>query len=97
MESYLALLRALLCRKGMERMRADAQVALRGTGRRQPVACDRVCLRGVSYLLHGEMPTAPTRSWPAPSRSPPILAARAAAAAALAQRAFVAMRPYDVG
>jgi LuxR family maltose regulon positive regulatory protein len=72
-EDLMALLRAGLCRDGVERMRADARLAQDrlepGTRRRdQPWTW-----RGPPTCWPAR-PTAPTRSWPARSRSPPTIA-----------------------
>jgi len=90
MASYLALLRALLCRDGMDRMRADAQAAVAGLGAGSPWRATALLLEGIAYLLAGEV-----------DRADPILAhavdvatdagATPAAATALAQRAIVAL------
>ena len=68
-QSYLALLRALLCRDGVDRMRADTQAALAElspTSQWRPTA---QLLEGICYLLAGEADR-PARSWPRPPRSP---------------------------
>jgi LuxR family maltose regulon positive regulatory protein len=94
MQSYLALLAALLCRDGVARMRADARVARRQLGPGSPWRATAVLLEGVSYLLDGEVDLAD-----------PILAyalelateagATPAASTALAERALVAMHRND--
>jgi LuxR family transcriptional regulator, maltose regulon positive regulatory protein len=94
MQSYLALLEALLCRDGVARMRADARVARQQLGPDSPWRATAVLLEGISYLLDGEVDLAD-----------PILAhavevatqagATPAAATALAERALVAMHRDD--
>jgi LuxR family maltose regulon positive regulatory protein len=94
MQSYLALLDALLCRNGVARMRADAQLARQQLGPDSPWRATAVLLEGISYLLDGEIDLAD-----------PILAhavelateagATPAASTALAERALVAMHRHD--
>ncbi len=89
-ESWVALLRALLCRDGVERMRGDAQTAVAGLDPGSPWRATAILLEGIGYLLDGQA-----------DRADPILAhaaevaaeARAmpAASAALAERSIVAM------
>ncbi len=89
-ESWVALLRALLCRDGVERMRADAQAAVAGLSPGSPWRATALLLEGIAYLLDGQA-----------DRADPILAhtvevaidvgAMPAASAALAQRCIVAM------
>src|SRR5215204_3099154 len=93
-QSYLALLRALLCRDGVDRMRADTQAALdelSPTSQWRPTA---QVLEGIGYLVAGQA-----------NRADPILAqavevateadARPAAAIGLAERSLVAMHHED--
>ena len=93
-QSYLALLRALLCRDGVDRMRADTQAALdelSPTSQWRPTA---QVLEGICYLLAGQA-----------DRADPILAQAAevateadalpAAAIGLAERSLVAMHHED--
>jgi LuxR family transcriptional regulator, maltose regulon positive regulatory protein len=93
-QSYLALLRALLCRDGVDRMRADTQAALAElspTSQWRPTA---QLLEGICYLLAGEA-----------DRAGPILAQAAevaieagalpAAAIALAERSLLAIQGQD--
>jgi LuxR family transcriptional regulator, maltose regulon positive regulatory protein len=63
MESYLAYLRALLCRDGVEAMRRDAAVAWEGLSPLSPYRATMLHTEGLSYLLEGE-----------PDRADPILA-----------------------
>jgi len=89
-ESWVALLRALLCRDGIERMRADAQTAVAGLDPGSPWRATAILLEGIGYLLDGQ-----------PDRADPVLAnaaevaaeagAMPAASAALAERCIVAM------
>ncbi|HJW60853.1 MAG TPA: LuxR family transcriptional regulator, partial [Actinomycetota bacterium] len=93
-QSYRALLRALLCRDGLDRMRADTQAALADLGPGSQWRPTAQLLDGICYVLAGE-----------PDRADPILAnaaevateARAlpAAAIALAERSLVAMHQQD--
>jgi LuxR family maltose regulon positive regulatory protein len=93
-QSYLALLRALLCRHGLDRMRADTRAALdelSPASQWQPTA---QLLEGIGYLLAGQA-----------DQADPILAHAAqaatdagalpAAATALAERSLVAMHHQD--
>jgi LuxR family maltose regulon positive regulatory protein len=90
MESYLAMLRGLLCRNGLARMRADAQVAVAGLSPPSPWRTTALLLDGVANLLDGR-----------PDQADPILAHAVelggrtgilpAASSALAERAIVAM------
>jgi LuxR family transcriptional regulator, maltose regulon positive regulatory protein len=90
MESYLAMLRGLLCRNGVGRMRADAQVALAGLSPASQWRTTALLLEGVAALLDGH-----------PDQADPILAHAvelgtrtgilAGTATALAERAIVAM------
>ena len=93
-QSYLALLRALLCRNGVDRMRADTQAALAELSPGSQWRPTAQLLEGICYLLAGQA-----------DRADPILAhaaevateARAlpAAAIALAERSLVAMHHQD--
>jgi LuxR family transcriptional regulator, maltose regulon positive regulatory protein len=93
-QSYLALLRALLCRDGVDRMRADTQAALAELGPTSQGRPTAQLLEGICYLLAGEN-----------DRADPILAhavevateagALPAAAIALAERSLVAMDHQD--
>jgi LuxR family transcriptional regulator, maltose regulon positive regulatory protein len=94
MEPWMALLRALLCRDGVDRMRADAKAAVAGLGPGSPWWVTALLLEGVAGVLAGEA-----------DRADPILAHAAevathigalpAASAALAQRALVAIARHD--
>jgi LuxR family maltose regulon positive regulatory protein len=92
--SYSALLRALLCRHGLDRMRADTQAALDELGPGSQWRPTAQLLEGIGYLLAGQA-----------GRADPILAHAAqvateagalpAAAIALAERSLVAMHHQD--
>jgi LuxR family transcriptional regulator, maltose regulon positive regulatory protein len=94
MESYLAMLRALLCRNGVGRMRADAQVALAGLAPATPFRTTALLVEGVAALLDGQ-----------PDQADPILAHAVelgtrtgilnGTAAALAERCLVAIGRQD--
>jgi LuxR family maltose regulon positive regulatory protein len=93
-QSYLALLRALLCRHGLDRMMADTQAALAGLEPASQWGPTAQLLEGICYLLAGQA-----------DRADPILAHAAevateagalpAAATALAERSLVAMDHQD--
>src|SRR5215213_1508655 len=93
-QSYLALLGALLCRNGLDRMRADTQAALAELSPGSQWRPTAQLLEGIGYLLAGET-----------DRADPILAHAAevateagalpAAAVALAERSLVAMHQQD--
>jgi LuxR family maltose regulon positive regulatory protein len=90
----MALLRALLCRDGVEQMRADAAAAVAGLAPGSPWSATALLLEGVAHVLAGRT-----------DRADPILAHAAevaaqigalpAAAAALAQRALIAVARHD--
>jgi LuxR family transcriptional regulator, maltose regulon positive regulatory protein len=94
MEPWMALLRALLCRDGVDQMRADAEAAAAGLASGSPWWATALLLEGVANVLAGEA-----------DRADPILAHAAeraihigalpTAAAALAQRALVAIERHD--
>ena len=94
MESYLAMLRGLLCRNGVGQMRADAQVALAGLAPASPFRTTALLLEGVAALLDGQ-----------PDQADPILAQAVelgtrtgilnGTAAALAERCLVAIGRQD--
>jgi LuxR family maltose regulon positive regulatory protein len=89
-ESYLAMMRGLLCRNGLGRMRADAEAALAGLSPTSPWRATALLLEGVADLLDGQA-----------DQADPILAdavelatqvgALPAASTALAERCLVAM------
>jgi LuxR family transcriptional regulator, maltose regulon positive regulatory protein len=92
--SYRALLRALLCRHGVDRMRADTQAALAELDPGSQWRPTAQLLEGICYLLAGQA-----------DRADPILAhatevateagALPAAVIALAERSLVAMGQQD--
>jgi LuxR family transcriptional regulator, maltose regulon positive regulatory protein len=94
MEPWMALLRALLCRDGVDQMRTDAEAAVAGLARGSPWWATARLLEGVAHVLAGEA-----------DRADPLLAQAAevaihvgalpTAAAALAQRALVAIERHD--
>jgi LuxR family maltose regulon positive regulatory protein len=89
-ESWMALLRALLCRDGVERMRVDAQSAVAGLDPGSPWLATAILLEGIGYLLDGQAALAD----PILAHAAEVAAdARAmpAASAALAERSIVAM------
>ena len=93
-QSYLAMLRALLCRDGVDRMRADTQAALGELGAGSQWRPTAQLLEGICYLLAGET-----------DRANLLLAhavevatgagALPAAALGLAERSVVAMQRQD--
>ena len=54
MQSYWSLLRALFCRDGVDRMRADAKDCLAGLSPRGQPRAIALLLEGISYLLEGD-------------------------------------------
>jgi len=94
MESYLAMLRGLLCRNGLARMRADAQIAVAGLSPASPWRPTALLLEGVADLLDGR-----------PDQADPILANAVelgrrtgilpAASIALAERCLIASGRQD--
>jgi LuxR family maltose regulon positive regulatory protein len=90
LDASMALLRTMLCRHGMAAMRADAAAAFDGLAHDSPWRATALLMEGISLLLDGQG-----------DRADPILAravtladrhgAAPAAAAALAERATVAM------
>jgi LuxR family maltose regulon positive regulatory protein len=93
-EATLALLRASLCRDGVEQMRADARLAREQLDRGDSARGPALQLEGISYLLAGQA-----------DRADPILAHAVevathdremnAASFALAQRSLVAIQRQD--
>jgi LuxR family maltose regulon positive regulatory protein len=94
MASYLAYLRALLCRDGVQQMRRDAQLGWDGLSPMSPYRATMLFTEGVSFLLEGD-----------PDRADPILmrafgaatdvGALPLAAVVLAQRCIVAVGRDD--
>jgi LuxR family maltose regulon positive regulatory protein len=93
-QSYLALLRALLCRNGLDRMRADTQAALDELSPGSQWQATAQLLEGIGYLLAGETDRADLLLTHAAEAA---TGARAlpAAAIALAERSLVAMQGQD--
>jgi LuxR family maltose regulon positive regulatory protein len=89
MESYLAYLRAILCRNGIEAMRRDARIAWEGLSPSSPYRATMLHTEALSFLLEGD-----------PDQADPILAhafdaatetgALPLAAVVLAERCIVA-------
>jgi LuxR family transcriptional regulator, maltose regulon positive regulatory protein len=89
-ESYLAMLRGLLCRNGLSRMGADTEAALAGLSAVSPWRAALMVLRGAAYLLDGHAEEAD----PILSQAAEIAThtgALPAASTALAERAIIAM------
>jgi LuxR family transcriptional regulator, maltose regulon positive regulatory protein len=63
MEGYLAYLRAILCREGVQEMRRDARTGWDGLGPLSPYRATMLYTEGLSYLLEGD-----------PDRADPIFA-----------------------
>jgi LuxR family maltose regulon positive regulatory protein len=94
MQPWAALLRALLCRDGVDQMRADAKAAVAGLAPGSPWSATALLLEGVAHVLTGEA-----------DHADPILAHAAevathigalpTASAALAQRALIAVARHD--
>jgi LuxR family transcriptional regulator, maltose regulon positive regulatory protein len=94
MEPWMALLRALLCRDGVDQMRADAEAAVAGLAPGSPWWATALLLEGVADVLAGEA----DRADPILARAAEVathLGALPTAAAALAQRALVAIERHD--
>jgi LuxR family transcriptional regulator, maltose regulon positive regulatory protein len=89
-ESYLAMLRGLLCRNGVGRMRADAEAALAGLSPTSPWRATALLLEGVADLLDGQADQADPILADAVELSTQI-GALPAASTALAERCLVAM------
>ena len=94
LEPWMALLRALLCRDGVDQMRADAQTAVAGLAPGSPWSATALLLEGIADVLAGQA-----------DHADPILAHAAelathigavpTAADALAQRALIAIARHD--
>jgi len=89
-ESWLALLRALLCRRGLATMRADAQLAVQTLARGSQFRPTALLLLGLSRLLTGEVDQADDLFADA-AQEGLELGAQLAAWTALGQRAVVAI------
>jgi LuxR family maltose regulon positive regulatory protein len=93
-QSYRALLRALLCRDGLDQMRADTQAALGELGAGSQWRPTAQLLEGICYLLAG----AADQADPVLVRAVEVATdagALPAAAIALAERSVVAMQRQD--
>jgi LuxR family transcriptional regulator, maltose regulon positive regulatory protein len=53
-DGWLALLRAVMCRHGVEQLRSDAELACRLVPRASPLRAPAVLLLGISHLLVGD-------------------------------------------
>jgi LuxR family transcriptional regulator, maltose regulon positive regulatory protein len=93
-QSYLALLGALLCRNGVDRMRADTQAALSELGPGSQWRPTAQLLEGIGYLLAGETDRADVILAHAAEVATDVRALPAAAIA-LAERSLVAMHDQD--
>ena len=93
-EPWMALLRALLCRDGVDQMRADAQTAVAGLAPGSPWSATALLLEGVADVLAGEADRADLVLAHAAEVATHI-GALPAAVAALAQRALVAIARQD--
>jgi LuxR family maltose regulon positive regulatory protein len=93
-QSYRALLRALLCRDGVDRMRADTQAALAELGPGSQWRPTAQLLEGIGYLLAGETDRA---DWILARAAEVATEAGAlpVAVIALAERSLVAMHDQD--
>jgi LuxR family maltose regulon positive regulatory protein len=93
-QSYLALLRALLCRHGLDRMRADTQAALAELGPASQWRPTAQLLEGICYLLAGQADQADLILAHAAEVATEA-GALPAAAIALAERSLVTMHQQD--
>jgi LuxR family transcriptional regulator, maltose regulon positive regulatory protein len=94
MTSWLAQLRAFLCRDGVGRMRLDAVIARDGLAPASPWRPSALLLEGISYLLDGDS----RRAEPILARTVDVavhLGAMPAASVALAERAVIAIARDD--
>jgi LuxR family maltose regulon positive regulatory protein len=90
LDASMALLRTLLCRDGIAGMRADAAAAFTGLAPDSPWRATALLMEGISHLLDGQADQAE----PILARAGEVadrLGALPAAAAALGQRAIIAM------
>jgi LuxR family transcriptional regulator, maltose regulon positive regulatory protein len=94
LEPWRALLRALLCRDGVDQMRADARTAVAGLAPGSPWSATALLLEGVADVLAGEADRADLILAHAAEVATHI-GALPAASAALAQRALVAIARQD--
>ena len=89
-ESWLALLRAQHCRRGVARMRADAELAVRTLARESPFRPNALVLLAISQWLAGEVDRADD-SFADAAEEGIELGAPEATAVALAEHAVVAI------
>jgi LuxR family maltose regulon positive regulatory protein len=94
LESWLALMRTVACRRGVAAMQADAWLAREGLALGSPLRGPAVLFEGVSYLLAGDHDAADRVLAHAVDVCLPIGAAPGAAPA-LAERAVVAIERGD--
>jgi LuxR family maltose regulon positive regulatory protein len=93
-EPWMALLRALLCRDGVDQMRADAEAAAAGLAPGSPWWATALLLEGVADVLAGET----DRADPTLAHAAEVaihIGALPTASAALGQRALVAIVRHD--
>jgi LuxR family maltose regulon positive regulatory protein len=93
-QSYLAMLRALLCRDGVDRMRADVQAALAELSPASQWRPTALLLEGICYLLAGEA----DRADPVLARAVEVATEAGAlpvAVIALAERSLLAIQGRD--
>jgi LuxR family transcriptional regulator, maltose regulon positive regulatory protein len=93
-EPWMALLRALLCRDGVDQMRADAEAAAAGLAPGSPWWATALLLEGVANVLAGET----DRADPTLAHAAEVaihIGALPTASAALGQRALVAIVRHD--
>jgi LuxR family maltose regulon positive regulatory protein len=94
MASYLAMLRGLLSREGVDRLQADARVALAGLSAASPWRATALVLEGVAALLNGQDEQADAVLTDAVEVAMDA-GAMPATATALAERCLLAMRRDD--
>jgi LuxR family transcriptional regulator, maltose regulon positive regulatory protein len=93
-ESWVALVRSLLCRDGVDRMGADAEIAVAGLAPGSRWRPSALFLKGVVWVLAGE----PDRADPALAHTIEVatkVGGLPIASVALAERAIVAMQQQD--
>jgi LuxR family maltose regulon positive regulatory protein len=93
-ESYLALLRGLLCRHGVGRMRADAQAALAGLSPSSRWQTPTMVIKGVAELLDGQPDQADATLAHAVEVGTDV-GGLAASSVALAERSLLAVQRND--
>jgi LuxR family maltose regulon positive regulatory protein len=93
-ESYLAMLRGLLCRHGVGQMRADAQAALAGLSPRSRWQTPTMVIKGIAELLDGQ----PDQADATLARAVDVgmhVGGLAASSVALAERSLLAIQRND--